>query len=190
MKITITAVSVPALRQIQAFRKRYEQQYPEDDLTIVCFYVAGQEQRYVLEPERIIKDIATADVAVVDTMGASEELQEIVAKGLKACKGHRIVIGNALRDYIRLGSFSMGAMGKMMKGSGGKKDPGNVSGTSGTDSAEVSGTGEKKSSGILLRLQADIHQEAASARIRFPCRCSGYPASDAVLPSGLQEGSD
>lgn len=45
MKITITAVSVPALRQIQAFRKRYEQQYPEDDLTIVCFYVAGQEQR-------------------------------------------------------------------------------------------------------------------------------------------------
>ena len=49
MKITITAVSVPALRQIQAFRKRYEQQYPEDDLTIVCFYVAGQEQRYVLE---------------------------------------------------------------------------------------------------------------------------------------------
>ena len=84
MKITITAVSVPALRQIQAFRKRYEQQYPEDDLTIVCFYVAGQEQRYVLEPERIIQDIATADVAVVDTMGASEELQEIVAKGLKA----------------------------------------------------------------------------------------------------------
>ena len=69
MKITITAVSVPALRQIQAFRKRYEQQYPEDDLTIVCFYVAGQEQRYVLEPERIIQDIATADVAVVDTMG-------------------------------------------------------------------------------------------------------------------------
>ena len=153
MKITITAVSVPALRQIQAFRKRYEQQYPEDDLTIVCFYVAGQEQRYVLEPERIIKDIATADVAVVDTMGASEELQEIVAKGLKACKGHRIVIGNALRDYIRLGSFSMGAMGKMMKGSGGKKDSGNVSGTSGTDGAEVSGTGEKKSSaGALTKM--------------------------------------
>ena len=131
MKITITAVSVPALRQIQAFRKRYEQQYPEDDLPIVCFYVAGQEQRYVLEPERIIKDIATADVAVVDTMGASEELQEIVVKGLEACKGHRIVIGNALRDYIRLGS-------------------GNVSGTSGTDSAEVSGTGEKKSSASAL----------------------------------------
>ena len=97
MKITITAVSVPALRQIQAFRKRYEQQYPEDDLTIVCFYVAGQEQRYVLEPEKIITDIATADVAVVDTMGASEEFQEIVAKGLEACRGHRIVIGNALR---------------------------------------------------------------------------------------------
>lgn len=108
MKITITAVSVPALRQIQAFRKRYEQQYPEDDLNIVCFYVAGQEQRYVLEPKKIINAIATADVAVVDTMGASEEFQEIVAKGLKACKGHRIVIGNALRDYIRLGSFSMG----------------------------------------------------------------------------------
>ena len=153
MKITITAVSVPALRQIQAFWKHYEQQYPEDDLTIVCFYVAGQEQRYVLEPERIIKDIATADVAVVDTMGASEEFQEIVAKGLEVCKGHRIVIGNALRDYIRLGSFSMGAMGKMRKGSGGKKDPGNVPGTSGTDGTEVSGTGEKKSSaGALTKM--------------------------------------
>lgn len=151
MKITITAVSVPALRQIQAFWKRYEQQYPEDDLNIVCFYVAGQEQRYVLEPEKIITDIATADVAMVDTMGASEEFQEIVAKGLEACRGHRIVIGNALRDYIRLGSFSMGAMGKMMKGSGGKKDPGNVPGTSGTDGTEVSGTVRKNHPPVHLQ---------------------------------------
>ena len=84
MKITITAVSVPALRQIQAFRKRYEQQYPEDDLTIVCFYVAGQEQRYVLEPEKIINDIATADVAVVDIMGASRRVSGDRGKGLKS----------------------------------------------------------------------------------------------------------
>lgn len=150
MKITITAVSVPALRQIQAFRKRYEQQYPEDDLTIVCFYVAGQEQRYVLEPERIIKDIARQMWRWWIPWGLPKSFRRSWQKGLKACKGHRIVIGNALRDYIRLGSFSMGAMGKMMKGSGGKKDSGNVSGTSGTDSAEVSGTGEKKSSASAL----------------------------------------
>ena len=153
MKITITAVSVPALRQIRAFRTRYEQQYPEDDLTIVCFYVAGQEQRYVLEPERIIKDIATADVAAVDTMGASEEFQEIVAKGLEACKGHRIVIGNALRDYIRLGSFSMGAMGKMMKGSGEKRSSGKGTVDPGAAGNDVSGTSEKRSSaGALTKM--------------------------------------
>ena len=96
MKITITAVSVPALRQIQAFWKRYEQQYPEDDLNIVCFYVAGQEQRYVLEPEKIITDIATADVAVVDTMGASEEFQEIVAKASKPVGG----TGSSLETHL------------------------------------------------------------------------------------------
>ena len=118
MKFTVTAVSVPALRQISAFEKRYRKQYPEDDLEIVCFYVAGQEQRYVLEPEKLIREIASSDVAVVDTMGASEEFQEIVAKGLEACVGQRIVIGNALREYIRLGSFSMGAMGKKRKRSG------------------------------------------------------------------------
>ena len=40
-----------------------------------------------------------------------------------------------------------------MKGSGGKKDSGNVSGTSGTDGAEVSGNGEKKSSaGALTKM--------------------------------------
>ena len=153
MKITITAVSVPALRQIRAFRKRYEQQYPGDDLNIVCFYVAGQEQRYILEQEKIIKELATADVAVVDTMGASEEFQEIVAKGLEACKGHRIVIGNALRDYIRLGSFSMGAMGKMMKGSGEKRSSGKGTVDPGTAGNDASGTSEKRSSaGALTKM--------------------------------------
>ena len=83
-------------------------------------------------------------------MGASEEFQEIVAKGLEACKGHRIVIGNALRDYIRLGSFSMGAMGKMMKGSDGKKDPGNAAGAPGTASADAAENREKKTSASAL----------------------------------------
>lgn len=96
MKITITAVSVPALRQIQAFRKRYEQQYPEDDLTIVCFYVAGQEQRYVLEPERIIKDIATADVAVVDTMGLPKSFRRSWQKASKPVRA----IGSSLETHF------------------------------------------------------------------------------------------
>lgn len=118
MKFTIIAVSVPALRQILAFQEDYQKKYPEDDLTIVCYYIAGQEQRYVLNPEKIVKELETADVAVVDTMGATEEFQEIAARGLERCKGQRIVIGNALREYIRLGSFSMGAMGKKKKSSG------------------------------------------------------------------------
>ena len=59
--------------------------------------------------------VRTADVAVIDTMGASEKLQETVRVALERCEGERIVIGNTLREYLRLGSFSMAAMRKSRK---------------------------------------------------------------------------
>lgn len=111
MKFTFVAVSVPALKQVTEFKKRYT----DNDLNIDIFYIAGEEMKYLADPERLIESVKTADVAVIDTMGASEKFQEIVREGLKDCKGERIVIGNALREYIKLGSFSMGSMSKMMK---------------------------------------------------------------------------
>lgn len=122
MKFTIIAVSVPALSQIQSFQKEYAERYPKDSLDVSCFYVAGMEQKYRIHPEILIDAVRTADVAVVDTMGASEALQEIVREGLEDCKGQRIIIGNTLREYLRLGSFSMSAMSGMMKKKDGKKE--------------------------------------------------------------------
>ncbi len=112
MKYTFVAVSAPALYQVQRFADTYRKEYPEGELAVTAFYVAGSEQRYRTDPRILIDAIRTADVAVIDTMGASEELQEIVRAGLEKCQGHRIVIGNALREYLQLGSFSMASMRK------------------------------------------------------------------------------
>ena len=112
MKVTFVAVSVPALRQVLSFKNRYRQNYPEDDLEIETFYVAGVAAPNRIRLEEIIEAVALADIAVIDTMGASESFQNVVREGLEKCQGHRIVIGNALREYLRLGSFSMGMMKK------------------------------------------------------------------------------
>ena len=115
MKIVFVAVSVPALQQVGEFEKRYRRSWPEGDLAVECFYVAGREAQYLANPEKLQEAVRTADVAVIDTMGVSEKLQETVRMALERCEGERIVIGNTLREYLRLGSFSMSAMGKKKK---------------------------------------------------------------------------
>ena len=115
MKFTFVAVSVPALLQVQAFKENYDRKYPNGDLEIRCFYIAGFRQEPIEDPQVLIEAIGDADAAVIDTMGASEALQEVVRKGLELCRGQRLVIGNTLREYLRLGAFSMASMGKMMK---------------------------------------------------------------------------
>lgn len=115
MKIVFVAVSVPALQQVGEFEKRYRRSWPEGDLAVECFYVAGREAQYLANPGKLQEAVRTADVAVIDTMGVSEKLQETVRMALERCEGERIVIGNTLREYLRLGSFSMSAMGKKKK---------------------------------------------------------------------------
>ena len=93
--------------------------------------MAGREARYLLEPGKLQEAVRTADVVVIDTMGASEKLQETVRVALERCEGERIVIGNTLREYLRLGSFSMAAMRKSRKKKeakteGGQKQKGNA----------------------------------------------------------------
>ena len=127
MKITIIAVSVSALSQIQIFQKEYAKKYPEDAIDFAVFYVAGMENKYLMHPEILENAVREADVAIIDLMGVSEALREIVRRGLEECRGQRIVIGNELREYLRLGTFSMEAMGKMMKSSQKKPQTGDVS---------------------------------------------------------------
>lgn len=115
MKFTFVAVSVPALQQVQHFKEKYKKECQEHGVEFSCFYVAGMERHYLLQPELLTEAIRQADVAVIDTMGVSEQLQEIVRGGLEACQGQRIVIGNTLREYLRLGAFSMSAMQNRIK---------------------------------------------------------------------------
>ena len=123
MKIAIVAVSVPALRQVRAFQEKYKENYPDTPVDIESFYIAGPEQAYLAQPELLIGKLAEADIAIADTMGASERMQAIVREGLERCRGQRIVIGNTLREYLRLGSFSMGMMsGKKKKESTAESD--------------------------------------------------------------------
>ena len=87
MKFTFIAVLVPALQQILAFEQKYKKECQVHDIEITCFFVAGMEQWYQADPQILIDTVAGADIAVVDTMGASEALQEIVRQGLEQYGG-------------------------------------------------------------------------------------------------------
>ena len=75
MKITIIAVSVSALSQIQIFQKEYVKKYPEDAIDFAVFYVAGMENKYLMHPEILENAVREADVAIIDLMGVSEDCQ-------------------------------------------------------------------------------------------------------------------
>lgn len=115
MKFTVVAVSAPALAGITGFQKEWRKEHPDKELVIRSFYVADAGMGQGVDAEKIRDAIQDADVAIIDIMGASQHLQEVVRDGLLRCKGQRIVIGNANRDLNRLGAFAMDSM-KMMAG--------------------------------------------------------------------------
>ena len=55
MKFVFVAVSVPALWQVREFERRYRERWPEGELAVECFYVAGREARYLLESGSSLK---------------------------------------------------------------------------------------------------------------------------------------
>ena len=112
MKITVVAVSAPALYQLNRYRQEFQQRYGENRMELSMFYVAGANPGVLGLQDKIKEAVKTADAVVIDIMGASEALQDVVREGLAACRGQRIVIGNGCREYIRLGAFSMEGMKK------------------------------------------------------------------------------
>lgn len=112
MKITVVAVSAPALYELFRFKKEYAEHYGEDALDMPLFYVAMSGPKLPETKMRIAEAVRTADATIIDIMGASESFQEMIGRALSECKGHRIVIGNGCREYLRLGTFSMDMMKK------------------------------------------------------------------------------
>lgn len=115
MRVTVVAVSAPALYQLTQFQKEFQEKYGAGVLDLQMFYVASAGAGMLARESEIVKVIASADIAVIDIMGASEAMQDLVRGGLSECKGQRIVIGNACRELNRLGAFSMDLMQKMKK---------------------------------------------------------------------------
>lgn len=119
MKIAVIAVSAPALYQLVRFEKEYEEKGYSPTLDFSMFYVADAGPAVYAKAEQMAEAIRRADAVIIDIMGVSEALSDMIAGALRECKGQRIIIGNGCREFNRLGAFSMEAM-KMMKG--GKKD--------------------------------------------------------------------
>ncbi len=115
MKITVVAVSAPALNHLVQFRRELENKYQHLNVIMRLFYVAGVRAGQPGLEEQITEAVGEADIAVIDIMGAPEAMQDAVRRGLEKCGGERVVIGNACRDLNRLGSFSMDKMQKMKK---------------------------------------------------------------------------
>lgn len=115
MRITIVAVSAPALSQLAAFWQEFQEKYGKEALKLRMFYVASSNVGLLARGEEIVSAISEADIAVIDIMGASEAMQDLVRRGLEKCPGQRVVIGNACRDLNRLGAFSMDMMQKLKK---------------------------------------------------------------------------
>lgn len=117
MKMTVVSVATESLQTLREWYDRFLRSYPERELQLCTWYVAREDQ-IRCSSARMMEDIRTADLVLIDLMGCSEDMINSVGNALEECHGNRIVIGYGCRDKTRLGSFSMGS------GMGSKKDPG------------------------------------------------------------------
>ncbi len=113
MKLTFVTVSVTAVKRlIEAERVLAESDPSALDLKV--YYAVdeiGKEKR-----ERLIRDLATADFAFVDLMGASLSVRRAVDEGLSCCLGHILPYGSGAKDFLRLGSLTAEVLDKMSAG--------------------------------------------------------------------------
>jgi len=112
MKITVVAVSMPAISALIDFAEKFKKEFNDNSLQWSMFSAANENSAFSTRLNDITKSLIDSDLAIIDIMGASDILQEAVRNGLECCKGTIIVMGNECREYNRLGSFSMSAMRK------------------------------------------------------------------------------
>ena len=107
MKMTVVSVATESLQTLREWYDRFLRSYPERELQLCTWYVAREDQ-IRCSSARMMEDIRTADLVLIDLMGCSEDMINSVGNALEECHGNRIVIGYGCRDKTRLGSFSMG----------------------------------------------------------------------------------
>ena len=66
MKITVVAVSAPALYQLTQFQKDFNTTYGEHVIDLRMFYVASAGAGLLALEDSIVEEISIADIAVID----------------------------------------------------------------------------------------------------------------------------
>lgn len=116
MKMTVITVAAESLRSLKEWAQDFSVSYPNHELLLRSYFVSNEHLN--VDMETMLSDIRTADLALIDLMGCSEDLINLIGAALDDCGGNIIVIGYGCRDKARLGKFSMGG------GMRSKKDPG------------------------------------------------------------------
>lgn len=135
MVITVISVSAPALNQLSEFQDMFREKYTEESLDMHLYYIADEIRSQAVITDNMLKDMQSADMLIVDIMGASSTVAEAVSSVLEKYSGQCLVIGNLCREYLRLGSFSMSGM-SMMKSTDSKESHEEHPKQSGKSSAE------------------------------------------------------
>ncbi len=112
MKITVIAVSSPALYHLSNLRHEFERDLNQKIVWNLLRISPSFVPFLLSQQEEIISSIEDSDFVVMDLMGSSPVLLEVFEEGLKRCRGHRLIIGNLCREYTKLGAFSMSMMKK------------------------------------------------------------------------------
>ena len=120
MDITVISVSAPALYQLSEFQDMFHEKYAEESLDMHLYYIANEVLSQAVITDKMLNDMQSADMLIVDIMGASSTVAEAVSRVLENYSGQCLVIGNICREYLRLGSFSMSGM-PMMKSADSKE---------------------------------------------------------------------
>ena len=113
MKLTFVTVSVTAVKRLIEAEGALRGEYP-GALELAVYYAVDElntEKR-----ERMIRDLATADLAFVDLMGAAPSVRRAVDEGLSYCLGHIVPYGSGAKEALRLGSFTAETLDRMSAG--------------------------------------------------------------------------
>lgn len=95
MKVTVVAVSLPALGEVC----RYARRHPD-----ICFLPVHVGQ--LSSPGReFLKDIPSSDAVLVDLMGVAQPLYGDIVSALRKCQGVRLCCGGMAPSLTRLGDY-------------------------------------------------------------------------------------
>ena len=73
MKMTVVSVATESLQTLREWYDRFLRSYPERELQLCTWYVAREDQ-IRCSSARMMEDIRTADLVLIDLMGCSEDM--------------------------------------------------------------------------------------------------------------------